>query len=256
MAKKEKITSRSLISSKQSKKKIAMLTAYDSLMASVLDESGIDVILVGDSLGDVMLGYRNTLPVTMTEMIIHVQAVSRVVTHALVVADMPFGSFQHDSDLAVKNAIDLVKAGGEAVKVEGVGYVETIKQIIKAGIPVMGHLGFTPQSVNLLGYKIHGRDKKGGNKLLKEAKTLEKAGCFAIVLELVDPETAKKISKALKIPVIGIGSGDSCDGQVLVTYDMLGMYPNPPGFVKKYANLREVIKLAVKKYIGEIKCKL
>ena len=253
MDKKEKITVNSLLSFKQSRRKISMLTAYDFAMASIFDEAGIDVLLVGDSLGNVMLGYKDTIPVTMQEMIIHTQAVSRGVKRSLVVSDMPFGSFQKSEKESVSNAIDLIKSGAGAVKVEGAEYLESIKKIIKAGIPVMGHIGFTPQSVNILGYKKQGKTSKEQSKLLKDAKALEKAGCFAIVLELVPDELAAKISKELKIPVIGIGAGSHADGQVAVSYDILGIYKNPPGFVKKYAELGEEIKVAVKKYISEIK---
>lgn len=252
MVKKEKITIKSLASFKEQKRKISMLTAYDFAMASILDEAQIDVVLVGDSVGNVMLGYKNTIPVTMPEMIIHTQAVSRAVKKALVVADMPFGSYQKNRNEAISNAVALIKAGAEAVKVEGVQSVDTIKEIIKSGIPVMGHLGFTPQSVNVLGYSKQGKTKKEQSKLLKEAKLLEKAGCFAIVLELVPDEFAKKVSKALKIPVIGCGSGHCCDGTVVVLYDMLGIYPNPPCFAKQYADLSSLIKSAVKKYISDV----
>ncbi|MFA4905644.1 MAG: 3-methyl-2-oxobutanoate hydroxymethyltransferase [Candidatus Margulisiibacteriota bacterium] len=227
-----------------------MLTAYDYAIARILDESGIDIVLVGDSLGNVMLGYRNTLPVTMTEMVVHTQAVSRAVKRALVVADMPFGSYQSDPRLAVSNAVDLIKAGAEAVKLESADYLETVKKIIKAGIPVMGHLGFTPQAVYKIGARVQGLGTREKSRLLKEARTLEKAGCFAVVLEMVEPDLAQKIKKALKIPVIGIGSGENLDGQVLVTYDMLGLYPKPPKFAKKYVDLAPQIKAAVKKFIS------
>lgn len=249
MVHKEKITVSAIRQKKALGQKIVMLTAYDYLFADILDESGIDIILVGDSLGNVMLGYKNTLPVTMIEMMVHVQAVSRGVSRALVVADMPFGSFQKGKKEAVSCAIDLVKSGAEAVKVEGAEYIGSIKEIKKAGIPVMGHLGFVPQSVNISGYKIQGKTRAGKAKMIKEAKMLEKAGCFAVVLEMVPPELAKTISKQLKIPVIGIGSGQDCDGQVLVTYDLLGLYDNPPSFVKKYANMREEIKRAVSGFV-------
>lgn len=227
-----------------------MLTAYDYPIARILDESGIDIVLVGDSLGNVMLGYRNTLPVTMTEMIVHTQAVSRAVKRAMVVADMPFGSYQSDPSLAVKNAVDLIKAGAEAVKVEGAEYVEVIRRILKAGIPVMGHLGFTPQSVYKIGTRVQGLGTREKSRLLKDARALEKAGCFAVVLEMVEPKLAQQIKKALKIPVIGIGSGENLDGQVLVTYDLLGLYPKPPKFAKKYVDLAPMIKKAVRRFIS------
>ncbi|MBI5700706.1 3-methyl-2-oxobutanoate hydroxymethyltransferase [Candidatus Saganbacteria bacterium] len=253
MAQKEKITSNSLISSKKLGKKIAMLTAYDSAIAKILDGSNIDIILVGDSLGNVMLGYKNTLPVTLIEMIIHTQAVSRAVNRAMVVSDMPFGTFQKNDEEAVSNAVDLIKSGANAVKVEGVNYKSAIKKIIKAGIPVMGHLGFTPQSVNILGYKVQGKDHKSKLKIIKDAKALEKTGCFALILEMVPEDLAAKIAKSLKIPVIGIGAGSKCDGQVLVSYDMLGIYKNAPSFVKKYADIGKTITQAVEKYINDVK---
>lgn len=252
MVQKEKITINTLLAFKRSKHKISMLTAYDYTFARILDGAGVDVVLVGDSLGNVMLGYENTLPVTMHEMMIHTQAVSRGVSRALVVSDMPFGSFQKGCDEAVASAVELAKAGANAVKLEGAGYIDEIKNIIKAGIPVMGHLGFTPQSVNILGYKVQGKDQKSKAKIMRDAKALEKAGCFAIVLELVPDDISKKISKALKIPVIGIGAGKSCDGQVLVTYDMLGIYPDPPSFVKKYAEIGIDIKKAIRSFIDNV----
>lgn len=252
MVQKEKISVNTLLSYKKSGRKITMLTAYDYAIAGLLDISGIDVVLVGDSLGNVMLGYRNTLPVTITEMMIHTQAVARAVKRALVVSDMPFGSFQKSPQEAVSCAIDLVKAGAEAVKIEGAGHLDAIKKIIAAGIPVMGHLGFEPQSVNLSGYKTQGKTQRSKLKIIKDAKALEKAGCFALVLEMVMPELAKKITKELKIPVIGIGAGKDCNGQVLVTYDLLGIYPDPPSFVKKYANLRAEILKAVEKFRKEM----
>jgi 3-methyl-2-oxobutanoate hydroxymethyltransferase len=234
------------ISSLTKGRKISALTAYDYQIARILDEAGVDIILVGDSLGNVMLGYQNTIPVTMTEMIIHTQAVARAVKKALLVADMPFGSFQKDKKQAVSNAIDLVKAGAEAVKIEGIEYLEAIKDIVKAGIPVMGHLGFTPQSVNKLGRGLQ-------NASISDAKKLEQAGCFAIVLEMVPPDAAKKVTKAVGIPTIGIGSGPDCDGQILVTYDMIGLYPNPPKFVKKYADVGSDILRAVRRFVADIK---
>jgi len=248
LAKKEKITA----SNVRNSSKLSALTAYDFQMAKLFDEAGLDIILVGDSVGNVMLGYRNTLPVTMNEMLIHTQAVARGVKRALVVADMPFGSYQSDPKLAVSNAIDLAKAGAEAVKLEGVEYLDIIKKIIKAGIPVMGHIGFLPQSVNSKGARVQGLGTKEAKRLQQAAKALEKAGCFALVLELIDPLVAKKITKAIKIPTIGIGSGPNCTGQILVGYDMLGIYPDPPRFVKKYLNLAVEIKTAVKRFISSV----
>jgi 3-methyl-2-oxobutanoate hydroxymethyltransferase len=248
MEKKEKITVRAIEGFKKAGHKISALTAYDYPFAKLLDESGVDIILVGDSLGNVMLGYRNTIPVTMEEMIIHTKAAARGVKRALLVADLPFGSYEVEVKQAVANAIALAKAGAQAVKLEGADYAEAVKAIIKAGIPVMGHVGFIPQSVNSSGCCRQGGTPKEAARIIAEAARLEKVGCFAIVLELIPPELAKKISNKLKIPTIGIGAGPDCDGQILVTYDMLGLYPNPPKFVKKYADLSETIKSAVKKF--------
>ena len=247
----EKVTVQKIKNLKFQQQKITMLTAYDYLLAEILDENEVDIVLVGDSLGNVALGYRNTIPVGMTEMVIHTQAVARAVRRALVVADMPFGSYQQDDDRAVANAIKLVKAGAEAVKIEGAGYITAIKKIIKAGIPVMGHIGFTPQSVNLLGHRKQGKDPESKVRLRQEAKKLEKAGCFALVLEMVEESLAKEITKAIKIPTIGIGSGRNVDGQVLVTADLLGLYKNPPSFVEKYVDLRKIIGAAVRKFVRQ-----
>jgi 3-methyl-2-oxobutanoate hydroxymethyltransferase len=230
---------------------IVVLTAYDHPFAQILDEAGVDIVLVGDSLGNVALGYKNTLPVTMEEMIVCTRAVARGVDRALLVADLPFGSYQENDEKAVANAIKLVKAGAEAVKLEGTGYLSAIKKIIKAGIPVMGHLGFTPQSVNLLGYKTQGKSEKEKVKILNEAKALEQAGCFAMVLELMPEELAAKITKAVRIPTIGIGAGARTSGQVLVTSDLLGLYENPPSFVKPKLDLRNTILTAIKEHIKE-----
>lgn len=228
---------------------IRMLTAYDHAFAMILDEAGVDIVLVGDSLGNVALGYKDTLPVTMEEMLVHTRAVARGVKRALLVADMPFGSFQENDEKAVANAIKLVKAGAEAVKIEGAGYLSAIKKIIKAGIPVMGHLGFTPQSANLLGYRVQGKTRPAAEKLLKEAKLLELAGCFALVLEMMPEKLAAQITRMIKLPVIGIGAGGEVDGQVLVTNDLLGLYANPPSFVKPAANLRAAALRAIKAFM-------
>jgi len=251
----EKVNVNQIIKAKAAGRKIAMLTAYDYPLAKLLDEAGIEIVLIGDSLGNVALGYRDTLPVTIEEMIIHTRAVARAVKRALVVADMPFGSFQNDPEAAVSNAVKLVKAGAEAVKIEGANYLPAIKQILRAGIPVMGHLGFTPQSVNLLGYRIQGRERAAAIKLFNDAQALAKAGCFAIVLELIPEALAGKISRALKIPTIGIGAGEKVDGQVLVTQDLLGLYERPPSFVKKYLDLNKLIRRAISKYIEELRSK-
>ena len=229
--------------------KIVMLTAYDYPFAKILDEAGVDIVLVGDSLGNVALGYRDTLPVTMEEMVIHTWAVARAVKRALVVVDMPFGSFQEGDDKAVANAVKLVKAGAEAVKIEGAGYLSAVKKIIRAGIPVMGHVGFTPQSVNLLGKRMQGKDRRSAAKIIQDARALEKAGCFSIVLEVIPEELAAKATKAVKVPTIGIGAGKKVNGQVLVTNDLLGLYENPPSFVKPRANLRKIALQAIREFI-------
>jgi len=251
MEKSKKVTVRNLLGGRGKGLGIAMLTAYDHPFARILDEAGVDIVLVGDSLGNVALGYRNTLPVTMAEMIVHTQAVARGVKRALVVADMPFGSFQAGDEKAVANAIALVKAGAEAVKIEGAQYLSAIRKIIKAGIPVMGHHGFTPQSVNILGCRVQGVGSREGMKILKEAKALEKAGCFALVLELVPEQLAARITKALKIPTIGIGAGQKVGGQVLVTNDLLGLFDNPPSFVKPKLSLKRLVLKAVREFISE-----
>ncbi len=250
----EKVTTAKLQTLKSKHLKICMLTAYDFPFAKILDDSLVDIILIGDSLGNVALGYRNTLPVTMEEMIIHTRAVARAVERALAVADMPFGSFQKGSKEALANAIKLVKAGAEAVKIEGAGYLDAIKKIIKAGIPVMGHVGFTPQSVHQLGgYRVQGRGPRDAGRMIKDAKALEKAGCFAVVLEMIPIALAKRITKALKIPTIGIGAGPDCDGQVLVTNDLLGLSVWMPSFARPKANLRKAVSRAVKAFLREVK---
>ncbi len=242
---------------KSAKKKIAMLTAHDYPTARLLDESGIDIILVGDSLGNSVLGYENTIPVTMDEMLHHTKAVTRGVKKAMVVGDMPFMSYQLSPEQALLNASRFIKEGGaNGVKVEGSVYLDSIKKIIDAGIPVMGHLGFTPQAVNQLGgYRVQGRTAAEGSKILAAAKALEKAGVFAIVIEMVPPDLSKKISQALDIPTISCGGGPGCDGQVLVLNDLLGLTEESctPKFVKKYANLNKEIRSAVSAYISDVK---
>ncbi|OGC11029.1 3-methyl-2-oxobutanoate hydroxymethyltransferase [candidate division WOR-1 bacterium RIFOXYA12_FULL_52_29] len=237
---------------KQADHKLAMLTAYDFQFARLLDESDVDIVLVGDSLGNVALGYKNTIPVTMEEMEVHVRAVARGVKRALTVADMPFGSFQADPITAVANAIRLVKAGADAVKIEGAAHLSAVRKIIEAGIPVMGHLGFTPQSVKQLGYKVQGKERRSAAKILADARALEKAGCFAVVLEMVPEGLAAKTARSLKVPVIGIGAGKKVDGQVLVTSDLIGLYENPPSFVKKRADVAGAVRRAVGEFIKEV----
>jgi 3-methyl-2-oxobutanoate hydroxymethyltransferase len=255
MGEKKKITTAVLAEMKRNNRRIIMLTAYDFPGAKLLDEVGVDVILVGDSLGNVILGYENTLPVTMEEMLHHTKAVRRGTDSAMLVVDMPFMSYQGSAEQGLLNASRFVKeAGAQAVKIEGDIYIDTMKAMIAAGIPVMGHLGFTPQLINQIGaYRVMGKTKSEAALLFSGAKKLEKIGVFALVLEMVPSNLAKRISRSLKIPVIGIGAGPFCDGQVLVTHDLVGLYPKPvPRFVKQYANLGKTMKEAVAKFIWEV----
>lgn len=251
-----KINTAVLQEMKRTGEKITMLTAYDALMALQIEESGIDMILVGDSVANVLLGYENTIPVTMDEMLHHCRAVTRVVKRAFVVGDMPFMSYQVSADEAVRNAGRFLKeAGAEAVKLEGGSEVfDIIRKISRAGIPVMGHLGLTPQSIYKLGgYGIRG---EGGEaqKIIDDSRGLEEAGAFSIVLEKIPAELAGRITKVLKIPTIGIGAGVECDGQVLVSHDMLGQFEKfKPKFSKRYAELAMITKEAYKQYIKEVK---
>lgn len=252
-----KNTSVTFKDSKKNGEKLTMLTAYDYTTAKLLDESGIDSILVGDSLGMVVLGYDDTLSVTMEDMIHHSAAVARGAKNALIVTDMPFMSYQTSVYDAVVNAGRLVKEGkAQAVKLEGgIEFCEHIKAIVNASIPVCAHLGLTPQSINAFGgFKVQGKGKEAAQKLLDEARTVEQAGAFAVVLECVPAKLAKKISESISIPTIGIGAGTGCDGQVLVYQDMLAMYPDfKPKFVKQYTQLGSVMKDAFKQYIDEVK---
>ena len=241
---------------KEERKKISMLTAYDYSTAKLMDEAGVNSILVGDSLGNVMLGYKDTLSVTMEDMIHHGKAVSRGVKNALLIIDMPFMSYQASVYDAVTNAGRLVKeAGANAVKLEGVVSVcPQIKAIVDASIPVIAHLGLTPQSIHAFGgFKVQGKDEVTAKKLLEDAKAVEAAGAFALVLEGIPSKLAELITNELTIPTIGIGAGAVCDGQVLVYQDMLGIYSDfTPKFVKKYANVGEIMREAFKKYCVEI----
>lgn len=241
---------------KEDGKKLSMLTAYDYSTASLLDAAGINGILVGDSLGNVILGYEDTISVTMEDMIHHGAAVARGVKNALVVVDMPFMSYQGSVYDALKNAGRLMKEGrANAVKLEGgVEVVPQIQAIVQAGIPVMGHLGLTPQSINAFGgYKVQGKDEAAAQKLLDDAKAIAEAGVFAMVLECVPSALAKKVTEAVPVPTIGIGAGADCDGQILVYQDMLGMFSDfTPKFVKRYANIGEAMKAAFKGYIDEV----
>lgn len=242
---------------KQKNEKLSMLTAYDYSTAKIIDEAGINGILVGDSLGMVFLGYEDTLSVTMEDMIHHTSAVTRGAKNTLVVADMPFMSYQTCVYDAVVNAGRLIKEGrAQAVKLEGgIEVCDKIEAIVKASIPVMGHIGLTPQSVNAFGgFKVQGRGEEAAKKLIDEALAIEKAGAFAVVLECVPAKLAAIISEKLSIPTIGIGAGVNCDGQILVYQDMLGLFSDfTPKFVKKYENLGEKMNIAFRKYIEEVK---
>ncbi|MFH0777020.1 MAG: 3-methyl-2-oxobutanoate hydroxymethyltransferase [Candidatus Eisenbacteria bacterium] len=246
-----------LVKMKQKGEKIAALTAYDFPTARLADEAGVDIILVGDTLGMVVLGYENTLRVTMPEMIHHASAVTRACPRALVVGDMPFMSFQVSKYQAVRNAGRFVKrAGVDAVKLEGGESVaETVEWIVRSSIPVMGHVGLMPQSIlKFGGYKVQGRTESQADGLVKDAKALEGAGCFAIVLEGIPWKLAQKITASVSVPTIGIGAGPHCDGQVLVLHDVVGLFSGyAPKFVKKYAEAGELIKEAFKRYVQEVK---
>ena len=252
-----KNTVSTILEQKEKGDKITMLTAYDFSTAKLEDEAGVNTILVGDSLGMVMLGYDNTLSVTMEDMIHHTRAVAKGAKNALVVADMPFMSYQTSVYDAVKNAGRLIKEGhAHAVKLEGGAAVaDQIRAIVKAQIPVVAHLGLTPQSVNAFGgFKVQGKTAEKAKQLIEDAKLIEEAGAFAVVLECVPAKLAEKISKTISIPTIGIGAGAGCDGQVLVYQDMLGMFGGfTPKFVKKFTDVGEIMKNAFNEYINEVK---
>lgn len=252
----KKFTVSSFLKAKKKDQKISMLTAYDYSTAKLLDEAGVDSLLVGDSLGMVMLGYENTLQVTVNDMIHHCRAVTRGVKRAMVIGDMPFLSYHISIEDTIRNAGRLIQEGGaHAVKLEGGReVVDKIKAIVNAQIPVIGHLGLTPQSINMFGgFKVQGKNEDQAIKIIEDALLLQEAGVFAIVLECVPEKLAKIISEKLVIPTIGIGAGKHCDGQVLVTQDMLGMYTDfVPKFVKQYSNLCDSIKESTQKYIEEI----
>ena len=251
-----KITIKTILEKKSKNEKITALTAYDYSFSSILDEAGIDIILVGDSLGMVVLGHSTTLPVTMEDMIRHTRAVSKGASKALLVADMPFLSYQTSESEGIKNAGILLQNGAEAVKLEGGRSIaQLVKKLTACGIPVMGHLGLTPQSIHAFGgYKVQGKTEKSAEILLEEAQLLQEAGCFSIVLECVPKNLAEQLTKSLDIPTIGIGAGIKCDGQILVLYDCLGLTPEfNPRFAKKFADLREISFKAVSQYIQEVK---
>lgn len=253
----KKITTHVLNEMKLKGEKIAMLTAYDYSMAKILDQAGIDVILVGDSASNVMAGYDTTLPITLDNMIYHSASVVRGVNRALVVCDLPFGTYQGDSKEALASSIRIMKeTGAGAVKLEGGAEItESIERILSAGIPVMGHLGLTPQSINKFGtYTVRAQQEEEAERLRKDALLLEEAGCFAIVLEKIPAKLATEVTASVKIPIIGIGAGGGTDGQVLVLHDMLGITQEfSPRFLRRYHNLNEEIKNAVQSYISDVK---
>jgi 3-methyl-2-oxobutanoate hydroxymethyltransferase len=253
----KRITTKSLIEMKADGEKISMLTAYDYSMAKIVDAAGVDVILVGDSASNVMAGHETTLPITLDQMIYHASSVVRAIHRSLVVVDLPFGSYQSDPKEALRSAIRIMKeSGGHAVKLEGGSEVkESIKKILNAGIPVMGHLGLTPQSIYKFGtYTVRAKEEQEAEKLMEDAKLLEKLGCFAIVIEKVPADLAEKVAKSISIPVIGIGAGGGVDGQVLVIHDMLGMNNEfSPRFLRRYMNLYEEMTTAIGQYVVDVK---
>lgn len=253
----KKITTNTLQKMKAAGEKISMLTAYDYSFARIIDGAGIDVILVGDSASNVMAGHETTLPITLDEIIYHASSVIRGVNRCLVVVDLPFGYYQSNSDIALASAIRIMKeTGGHAVKLEGGEEVlDSVRKIVSAGIPVMGHLGLTPQSIYKFGtYTVRAKEDAEANKLRKDAKLLEEAGCFAIVLEKIPAVLAKEVSGGLAIPTIGIGAGGDCDGQVLVMHDMLGINTEfKPRFLRQYLNIHEQATAAVQQYIRDVK---
>ncbi|MFT3980725.1 MAG: 3-methyl-2-oxobutanoate hydroxymethyltransferase [Ferruginibacter sp.] len=253
----KKITTNTLQKMKSAGEKISMITAYDYSFGQLFDKAGIDVILVGDSASNVMAGHETTLPITLDQMIYHASSVVRGIDHCLVVVDLPFGSYQGNSKEALNSAIRIMKeTGGHSIKLEGGAEVaESIKRIVDTGIPVMGHLGLTPQSIYKFGtYTVRAKEEAEAEKLRKDALLLQEAGCFAIVLEKIPATLATEVSKSLSIPTIGIGAGNGCDGQVLVMHDMLGINTEfKPRFLRQYLNLHEQITGAVQAYIGDVK---
>src|SRR5690554_2182161 len=253
----KRVTTHVLQEMKDNNEKISMLTGYDFSMAKIIDGAGIDVILVGDSASNVMAGHETTLPITLDQMIYHASAVVRAVERALVVVDLPFGSYQSDPKEALRSAIRIMKeSGGHAVKLEGGKEVkESIKRILNAGIPVMGHLGLTPQSIYKFGtYTVRAKEEEEAIRLKEDALMLEKAGCFAIVLEKIPAALAKEVAESVSIPVIGIGAGDGVDGQVLVLHDMIGMtHEFNPRFLRRYMNLYEDMTSAISQYVDDVK---
>ncbi len=253
----KKITTHTLLKMKTAGEKISMITAYDYSFARLFDDAGIDVVLVGDSASNVMAGHETTVPITLDQMIYHAQCVVRGINRSLVVVDMPFGSYQSNSDVALASAIRIMKeSGGHSIKLEGGEEVlESIRRIVSAGIPVMGHLGLTPQSIYKFGtYNVRAKEEAEAAKLKKDAMLLEEAGCYAIVLEKIPASLAAEVSASLTIPTIGIGAGAGCNGQVLVMHDMLGINNMfKPRFLRQYLNLQEQIHTAVTQYISDVK---
>ena len=253
----KRITTKSLIEMKQNGEKISMLTAYDFTMAKIVDSAGVDVILVGDSASNVMAGHETTLPITLDQMIYHACGVVRAIERALVVVDLPFGSYQSDPKEALRSAIRIMKeSGGHAVKLEGGSEIkDSIKRILNAGIPVMGHLGLTPQSIYKFGtYTVRAKEDEEADKLIEDAKMLERIGCFALVLEKIPAALAKKVAESISIPVIGIGAGSGVDGQVLVIHDMLGMNNEfNPRFLRRYLDLFDQMTKAIGQYVSDVK---
>jgi len=253
----KKVTTHVLQEMKSNGEKISMLTAYDYSLARIVDDAGIDVILVGDSASNVMAGHETTLPITLDQMIYHASSVIRAIDRALVVVDLPFGSYQGNSRSALESAIRIMKeSGAHSVKLEGGSEViESVTRILSAGIPVMGHLGLTPQSIYKFGtYTVRAKEEEEANKLISDAKLLEEKGCFALVLEKIPASLAEKVAKAVSIPVIGIGAGSGVDGQVLVLHDMLGINNEfKPRFLRKYNNLYEQIKESISEYISDVR---
>lgn len=252
-----KVTTHRFIEMKQKGEKISMLTSYDFTMAGIVDTAGIDGILIGDSASNVMAGNETTLPITVEQMIYHARAVVKAVNRALVVCDMPFGSYQVDCSEGVRNAIRIMKESGcDALKLEGgIEIIETVKRILDAGIPVMGHLGLTPQSINKFGtYAVRAKEEQEAEKLISDAKALAEAGCFSIVLEKVPAKLAAIVTKEITVPTIGIGAGKGTDGQILVVADMLGMTKGfSPRFLRKYADLNSIMTDAIGNYIKDVK---
>tara|TARA_B100000927_G_scaffold98135_1_gene79388 strand:- start:1635 stop:2447 length:813 start_codon:yes stop_codon:yes gene_type:complete len=253
----KRVTVKSLQEMKLDGEKISMLTSYDYTTAGIVDKSGIDVILVGDSASNIMAGHETTLPITLDQMIYHASSVIRAVERALVVVDLPFGTYQSDSQAALESAIRIMKeSGSHAVKLEGGKEIkDSIKRIIKAGIPVMGHLGLTPQSIYKFGtYTVRAKEEKEANQLISDAKLLEKIGCFAIVLEKIPSDLAKKVANEVNIPIIGIGAGNKVDGQVLVLHDLIGMTKEfNPRFLRRYMNLHDEMINAISSFSSDIK---